>query len=152
VVLLGGGRTGRAIISYLNNHKIPFVVLDFNPAVFTSLTAEGVPVLFGDISDPDIYEMSAVKKSKLVISTTNNMMDNLFLLEAVRRKSSRPTTIFTTAERSDGIKLYEKGADYVLVPHRIAGEHIRHILSTYGTSDERIKKLGKANFNRLMSK
>lgn len=152
VVLLGGGRTGKALIPFLVKKGTPFVVVDFNPTVFTSLTAEKVPVLFGDISDPDIYDMSGVLKARLVISTTNNMIDNLYLLESFKRSGKKPITMFTSAERHDGLLLYEKGADYVLVPHRIAGEHIRHIISTYGISDERIRKLGRANFNRLMSK
>ena len=29
--------------------------------------------------------------------------------------------MFTVRERAEGIKLYEKGADYVIVPQRIAG-------------------------------
>ncbi|OGM05712.1 hypothetical protein A2125_00465 [Candidatus Woesebacteria bacterium GWB1_43_5] len=152
IVLIGSDRTGRAIVSYLVKKNFDFVVVDFNPNVFATLTAEKVPVIFGDITDPDIFELSSIKEARLVISTNSDLTDNLTILENIKRHPKRPITMFTTVERSDGVKLYEKGADYVLVPQAIAGEHIRHILATYGTNEEKLKRLGKANFNRLMNR
>ena len=152
IVVIGADRTGRAVISFLRKKKAAFLVVDFNPKVFNRLTAEGISCVFGDISDPEVFDQVGIENSKLVLSTISNLSANLFLLENIRRLKERPTTMFTVSERSEGLKLYEKGADYVIVPQRIAGEHIRHVLSVYGTAGDRIRKLGKANFNRLMSK
>lgn len=151
VVLIGADRTGRSVINFLRKKKVQFVVVDFNPNVFRKLTADNVPCIFGDISDSDIFSAAGVADARLVLSTISNLPANLYLLENIRRLNRKPLTMFTVTERADGIKLYEKKADYVIVPQRVAGEHIRHVLSTYGISAERIKKLGKSNFNRLIS-
>jgi Kef-type K+ transport system membrane component KefB/voltage-gated potassium channel Kch len=151
VVLVGAGRTGRTVMNFLIKRKIPFVVLDFNPGVFTKLTAENIPVILGDGTDEDILELSALSKAKLLISTTSDIRDNQVILEIIKGFHFKPTTIFTSASREDGLLLYEKGADYVLVPHTVGGEHIRHLIATYGVGSDRIKKLGKASFNRLMN-
>jgi hypothetical protein len=152
IVLIGADRTGKSIINFLSKKQLEFVVVDFNPKVFNGLTADGVDCVFGDISDPDVYDQVGVERAKLVLSTISNLSANLYLLENIKRMRNKPTTMFTSTERSDGIKLYEKGADYVIVPQRIAGEHIRHVLATYGVSGEKIKKLGRSNFNRLINK
>lgn len=150
VLLVGADRTGRVLIPILRRKSEAFLVVDFNPRIFKVLTADKVPVLFGDITDPEIVELSQVGKAKLVISTISNLQDNLVLLEQLRMLKKKPMTMFTALTREDALKLYEAGADYVIVPERIAGEHIKHVLSVYGLGSERIKKLGKNNFRRSM--
>lgn len=151
VCLIGADRTGRTLISYLARKKHPFLVIDFNPRVFARLTAEKIPVLFGDITDPEILEIANLNKAKLIISTTSSLSDNLVLLEYLREKRSRAVNIFTALTKDEGVKYYEAGADSVIVPQTVAGEHIKHLLSTYGIGSERIKEMGKANFRRLLA-
>ena len=153
VVVIGADRTGKSVIAFLKRKKIPFLVVDFNPKVFKSLDAEKVPCIFGDISELDIFDQAGIHRSRLVLSTISSVQPNLFVLDNINKfRHTRPLTIFTAADREEGLRLYEKGADYVVVPQRVAGEHIRHIIGTYGFSEERIKKLGKSNFNRLIRK
>jgi Kef-type K+ transport system membrane component KefB len=149
VVLIGADRTGSVLIPLLKRKAETFLVVDFNPKIFRVLTADKIPVLFGDITDPEIIELSQVNNAKLVISTTSSLQDNLVLLEQIRMSRKRPMTMFTALVRDDALKLYEAGADYAIVPERIAGDHIRHVLSVYGIGSDRIKKLGKNNFRRL---
>ena len=53
--------------------------------------------------------------------------------------------------RLDALKLYEKGASFVVLPQAIAGEYIRHILKVYGVGSKRIRSMGKGHFNRLLA-
>ena len=57
----------------------------------------------------------------------------------------------TALTKDDAVKLYEAGASYVINPHSMAGEHIRHMLSVYGVGSVRIPKIGKNQFNRLIA-
>src|SRR3990167_7364800 len=56
IVLIGAGRTGSTIISFIKKNKIPYVVIEQNPKIVTKLTANNISTIFGDISDPDILE------------------------------------------------------------------------------------------------
>lgn len=152
VVLVGCDRTGKSLASFFIKDGIPLLVVDFNPKVFERLTADNIPVVFGDINDPDILEITQIEKAKIVISTISNLADNLVLLEHIRRIKNRPITILKAANSEDAVKFYEAGASFVIVPEVVAGEYIRHLLRTYGIAPERIKKMGKSHFNRLMSK
>lgn len=151
VVLVGCDRTGRTISTYLVRENIPFVVIDFNPKVFNRLTVAKIPVVFGDVNDPETVDASNLDKAKMLISTILNLEDNLTLLEHLKTLRVRPVTLFTASNRAEAIRLYEAGASYVIVPEMVAGEHIRHILETYGMGSQ-IEKIGKSHFNRLMFK
>ena len=119
---------------------------------FNRLTAERIPVLFGDIGDEELLELSLIDKASMVISTISNLYDNLNLLSHIRALKVAPISIFTAETRDEAIKYYEAGATYVIVPQTVGGDHLRHIFKTYGTSKDRIAKLGKSQFNRLIAK
>ncbi|OGM18485.1 hypothetical protein A2686_02665 [Candidatus Woesebacteria bacterium RIFCSPHIGHO2_01_FULL_38_10] len=152
LVLIGANRTGRSLINFFRKKGVSFLVVDFDPKVFSSLTAEGINVMFGDISDNEIIKLMNLDKAKMVISTTTNLEDNLTILEQIRGYKVRPASMMTVSTREEGIKLYEAGASYVIVPEVVAGEHIKHLLKAYRFSGERLRKMGKAHFNRLIFK
>lgn len=148
-VLVGCDRTGRSLAVYFKNKKIPFVVVDFNPSVYSRLTSERIPIVFGDINDAEILDIVGVSNSKILISTINNLSDNLAILEYIRSLREKPLTIFTSSLKSEAIKLYEAGCTYVVVPEVAAGDYIKHLLKSYGDSEALVKR-GKKHFERLI--
>ena len=76
--------------------------------------------------------------------------DNLNFLAYIKNSNLSINTIFTSSSKSDAIKLYEMGATYVIVPEVVAGEHIRHLLKAYGTKGDRLAKIGRNHFKRLI--
>jgi len=151
IVLVGADRTGKTLINYFRKKNIPILAVDFNPRVFRELSADKIPTLFGDINDDDILAASAIDKSRIIISTINSLADNLTLLENIKHLKRKPLLVFVSATRKDAVKLYEKGASYVVVPGSIAGEHMRHLFKVYGTGKERLSKIGVSHFNRIMA-
>jgi len=152
IVLVGGDRTGSSLAKFLLRKNVSFVVVDFNPKVYTRMTADNLNVVFGDINDPEIIEAANVTKANYIISTISNLSDNLVLLEFIKGLAKKPKTILTAATRSDAVKLYESGANYVVVPEIVAGDHITHLLDIYGYQGKRLTKAGKSHFNRLIFK
>jgi len=152
IVLVGCDKTGRALLPLLKKKNVRYLIIDFNPGVVEELIADKEPVIFGDIGDPEIIDIANIKAASMIISTASSLSDNLVLLEYIKLLSSRPMSIFTALTRKEAIKLYEKGATYVVVPSIAAGEHFRYVFRTYGFGSERIKKMGEASFNRLIAR
>ena len=148
VVLIGSNRTGNRIRRYLERTKKAYVVIDFNPDVVKFLEEKGVNVVFGDISDEEVAKSASLSDADMVISTTSNLFDNLTLLERIKSIKKRPLVMLKAFSIEEAVKFYKKGASYVTVPEIVAGDHIRHLLHTYGYSN-RIKKLGKNHYSRL---
>jgi len=150
VVLIGCDKTGSALLPFLKRASINLLVVDYNPRLFNRLTADKIPVLFGDINDTDVLHAAALGNAKLIISTVANLKVNLVLLSDLKSMKAKAKTVFTSLSKSEATTLYEKGADYVVVPDSIAGEHMRHVFVTYGLSSEKLSKLGKNHFKRLL--
>lgn len=149
VVLVGSHRTGTALMPLFVKHKVDFVVVDFNPELAEKLSSQKIPVVFGDITDSDILEAANMAEAKLVISTTSDLHDNLLILSYLKSKNAKAHTILKAAARDEALKLYKAGADYVIVPEVVAGEHIRHLVKSYGISSNKIEKLGENHLKRI---
>ena len=152
IVLVGAGRAGRALLPLFAKKKIPYLIIDFDPKVYANLEAEEKPVIFGDISDPEIQDAANIENAYMVISTVANLADNKSLLEHIKKKRDRIVCVFIAVTRSDAIKLYELGASYVVLPEVLAGEHLRHILASHGVRGDWFEKSGKSHFDRLIYK
>lgn len=150
VVLVGCDKIGGSILAYFRRHNIDTVVIDFDPSVFTRLVADKINILLGDVTDPEILDAAKIGDSKIVICTIPNMQENLAIINTIKTFKNRPIFIATAVSKQDCIKLYEEGADYVLNPDLIAGEFLRHMFLNHGFSLNRISKMGKSHFNRLV--
>ena len=124
VILIGSHRTGASIA-----HNIPkedLLIIDFDPEIITQLKKHGFDYLFGDISDPEIFEKSNAADSRLIISTSPDLEDNLTLLSEINKslKDKRPKIILRARTEKEAEILYSSGADYVLLPHFTAGQYL----------------------------
>ena len=151
VVLMGFDRMGRALGPFFKKKKIPILVVDYSPKIFQRLSADRTPVILGDIDDEEILSLAKLDKARMVISTISNFNDNLVLLSFIKTLSRRPIVIMKANSKEEALKLYESGASYVIVPEVIAGEFLRHIFNSHGMGTERIQKMGKGHFRRLVS-
>ena len=146
VVIFGCHRTGKILTEYFLKNKISFIVVDFNPKVYEELTSRKIPVLFGDMADTDILERAQLEKSRVLISTVPDFLDNVELLEHIKKFSRKPLTIISSKTKTEAIRLYELGSDMVLVPEVVTGRYIKRILSLTKLKAFGIRKIGRANF------
>ncbi len=71
VVILGFFRTASALVSEIEQQNKSLLdqisVVDFNPNVFRTLTARGIHVIYGDISNIDTLIHAGVSKAEIII-------------------------------------------------------------------------------------
>ena len=83
------------------------------------------------MGDIEILNRLDFKKAKMVISTVLTKVDNQLLI-GVARKANKKIIIFVTAVQiKDALDLYDAGADYVVLPHILGGEHISLLLEEF---------------------
>ena len=128
VVLIGCGRLGSNLLGLFKRKKVPTLVVDFNPLVVNRLDSEGINTLFGDISDPEIVEQARLKEAKLIVSTVFDKEDNLQVLNELKKRGSALTKIVTSPTEKGALELYEKGADYCIIPRILGGEKTVELL------------------------
>jgi Kef-type K+ transport system membrane component KefB len=123
IIVCGADRMGYSIIKALDKLSSKVIVIDFNPEVVNWMIEHKMPTIYGDISDPEVLDRLNLKKVRLCISTIPELNYNLLILRKMR-KARKSSTIFVTANNvEDALVLYNNGADYVILPHLLSGEH-----------------------------
>lgn len=154
VILVGAEQMGSDILKFLKGKirdKKQIVVVDFNPEIISFLRATGYNAVFGDISDPEVLEQLELGRAKLVVVTDPDLVDNERLIKFAKEMDFRGPVISTSYWMHDAVKLYEMGADYVVVPEEVGGEHVSKILSEFWDSLGKIKKSRHKHFEQLLS-
>lgn len=149
VILVGAHRMGGEVMKFLKRESIPFLVLDFNPEIIKRLSEERIHALYGDLGDPEILEFLNLEKAKLVISTAQNLDDNLMLLSEMKRRRVEAVVIARAASVEDARMLYEEGADYVILPEIVSGDFIAQVLRTHWPSMEFFKRRPEIELSKL---
>ncbi|MCU7933323.1 MAG: cation:proton antiporter [Candidatus Thiodiazotropha sp. (ex Dulcina madagascariensis)] len=72
-VIVGGyGRVGHTVAVLLHTSGVPIVVFDTRPDRVAQGKRDGLPVYYGDISDPDLLDAASVGNASLVVLTIDN--------------------------------------------------------------------------------
>lgn len=154
VILVGGEQMGSDILSFLSgkiSDKDQIVVVDFNPKIFNSLKASGFNAVFGDISDPEVLEELEFGKARLVVITDPDIGDSHQLIAFAREKNYKGPIVGTAYWIHDAVKLYEMGADYVVVPEEVGGKHVARILAEHWENLGKMKKEKSKHFEDLLA-
>ncbi len=146
VILIGYDRIGYKVFKTLEKLKKSCVIVDFNPDVIKKLIVNKVPCIYGDIGDIEVIERLDLKHTGLVISTIPNVDDNMLLMKKVRRVNDKAKIIVTANLVDEALELYDGGADYVILPHYLGGEHVSLLLEDVS---EDFNKLLKTKLNHI---
>ena len=131
IILCGYNRIGFSILNNLRKVKKEVLVVDYNPEVIDQLVQEKYHCLYGDVADEEIIERMNLKQATLVISTVPGLQENMLLIKHVRKVNRRATVIVTGSDIEGALRLYEHGANYVILPHFLGGEHVAKMISKF---------------------
>ena len=67
VIIAGYGRVGHSVAVLLHQSGVPVLIVDKDPARVEQGRADGLPVFFGDISDPHLLEAIHMEQAALVV-------------------------------------------------------------------------------------
>lgn len=152
VVVVGGHRVGGEVIKLLKKEKIPQIVLDFNPHLVEALLALHIPVVFGDMGDPEVLDGLNLDEARMVISTAPSLDDNKLLLEELKTKHKNIPVILRADTLEDAKKLYTLGADYVIIPELLAGDVLVERLKDHLSDKEFFKDRARIELEKLERK
>lgn len=128
VWVFGFHRIGWKVCEALQNMKINFAVVDFNPDAVVRLNRRGIPVFFGDAADVEFLETLPLAKAKLIISTIPEFDDQNTMISTARQMGSKAIIIANLYHALHLESVYRAGADYVMMPHLLGGLWMSHIL------------------------
>jgi len=122
VIIFGCHRMGSLFLKEFEDKKKEPLIIDYNPEIIKSLIKKKIPCLYGDFMNEEVLEKAEFRKAEIIISTIPDLEDNLLLIKKAKKLNAK-AMVFVTARRiSEALKLYDKGADYVILPQIISGQ------------------------------
>jgi len=126
VLILGGGRVGRAAAKALRAENVPYRVVERNPRRYG---ADGENYIIGNAADHDILVQAGISKAPSVIITTHSDEVNIYLTIYCRRLRPDIQIISrATLDRNINV-LHSAGADLVMSHASMAASTIINILT-----------------------
>ena len=124
IVLCGHNRLGYSILRDLKDTKKDVLVIDYNPEIITHIANQGYHCIYGEATDEEIIERMNFSGLTLFISTIPEVHDNILLIQKLRAVNRKVSILVTASDIEEALKLYKHGADYVILPHFLGGEHV----------------------------
>ena len=100
VLLTNYGPVDQALVQRLRQFRTPFalIVPDLKNAL--ELDAEGVPVLVGELDDPDTYDRARIERAALVVASQSDPLNTNIAATVRERSSSVPIVALASSPAS----------------------------------------------------
>lgn len=145
-ILFGYNRIGFSLLQSIIKMKRNYIIVDFNPDTVKKLTRKKINCVYGDAADTDFLQVLGIDKAKLILSTIPVFEINSLILNDIRKTNLNSVVILTAHQISDAFKLYDAGADYIIMPHFLGGQYTAKIIERFRTKKglyekEKIKQI-----------
>ena len=152
IILFGYNRTGYDLLETFKKIKSKFLIIDYNPDVILKLAKEGIDCLYGDASDLEILNELNFEKAKMVISTIGDIETDILILQKAKERNKKLICIAVSHQIEESIRLYDEGANYVILPHFIGGHHTATMIEEFGFDIEKFLEQKISQVERLKSR
>ncbi|MFS4457233.1 potassium channel family protein [Maribacter sp. 2304DJ31-5] len=127
VVVCGFGRNGMQAAERLTAYKRPFVVIERNKELIQKYEDE---VLFveGDANDDNVLLSSGINRAQYLITALPDDAVNLFVVLSARQLNNELFIISRASLVTSQKKLQLAGANKVIMPDKIGGDHMASLV------------------------
>ncbi|HZF96487.1 MAG TPA: cation:proton antiporter [Allosphingosinicella sp.] len=108
-VIIGFGRVGRLVAEMLKTHGRSYVAVDSSIDTVTSARAEGFPILFGDVSRPELVDRLNLGHASALILTMDDPVLTVRLTKKVRAWCPDLTIVARARDARHAAELYRAG-------------------------------------------
>lgn len=129
-VVCGFGRNGQQATSKLTKYNQTCVVIEKGENAVKQLEHDAIIFVDGDATDDDVLASSGVEKAKNLIAALPSDADNLFIVLSARQMNKNLTIISRASDESSKKKLKIAGADNVIMPDKLGGDHMASLVVT----------------------
>lgn len=129
-IVCGYGRNGQQAAAKLKKFNRDCVVIERDIIARTLAENDGLLVMDGDATDDQVLENSGIRKAHNLIAALPSDADNLFIVLSSRQLNKELVIISRATDESSNKKLKIAGADNVIMPDKIGGDHMASLVVT----------------------
>jgi CPA2 family monovalent cation:H+ antiporter-2 len=110
VLIAGYGRVGKLVSELLAHHQIPFVAVDGDARLVSSERKAGVPIYWGNASDPELLRRCGIARARGLVVTMDNPQAVERVVETARIERKDIVIVARARDAQHARELYELGA------------------------------------------
>jgi Trk K+ transport system NAD-binding subunit len=114
VLVIGGGKVGRAVTRALRKWGVSVHIVERAPALQTALSEIADRVFAGDAADLDVVMEAGLAEAPSVVLTTNDDATNIFLAVYCRRLNPHARIVSRITHERNLEAIHRAGAEFVL--------------------------------------
>ncbi len=122
VILLGLGHYGSELAAHLWRRGKSVIGVDFDPDVLERWHLRGMPVLYGDMADPELLEQLPLKEARWIVSAIPKANLNSALVQHLQDVGYQGRIALTAANPTDAAEYERRGVQAVFRPFVDAAE------------------------------
>lgn len=122
VLLIGLGNYGSGLAQHLLERKKRIAGVDFNPQALQTWRSRNIPVIFGDVGDPEFLDNLPLDCSAWVVSTVRETDLNLTLLHLLKERRYEGKIALAAKDEEEAQLYTSRGSHVVLRPFDDASE------------------------------
>lgn len=128
IIVCGYGRNGKQAVLRLQDYKRQFIVVEIDQQVIDNSALNNENFLRGNASDDDILLKAGIEKASTLITALPQDADNLFIVLSARQLNKELKIISRASEENSYKKLKLAGANNVILPDSIGGQHMASLI------------------------
>ncbi len=127
-IVCGYGRMGRVIVEGLEEHKLPFVIIENNSEEVQSLAEKNYLFIEGDATSDEALLAAGVKRAKGLVAVVQSDSDNVFTVLSARELNHDLFIVARAIDERTAKKLKKAGANRVVNPYELGGSRLMYLL------------------------
>jgi voltage-gated potassium channel len=128
IIICGFGRNGRQASEKLNAYNQEFVIIEKERSIIEKYENTGTSFVEGNASEDEVLKRAGIENAKCLITALPSDADNLFVVLSARQINKKLLIISRASQETSYKKLKLAGADNVIMPDKIGGEHMASLV------------------------
>jgi len=128
IIICGFGRNGKQAAKKLIMHKRSFVVIESNKELIEKHQNDTILFVWGNANEDEVLQLAGVDRAECLISALPSDSDNVFVVLSARQMNTNIRIISRASNESSYSKLKLAGANNVILPDKIGGDHMASLV------------------------
>lgn len=128
VIICGYGRNGKQAANKLATHHRDFVVIEKDEQVTQKHKDNSTLFILGNANDDEVLVRAGINRACCLISALPNDSENVFVVLSARQMNPDIRIISRASQETTYSKLKLAGANNVILPDRIGGNHMASLV------------------------
>lgn len=149
IIVCGYGRNGKQAVTKLETYNKPFVIIERDDDLLENLAHEGKFFVKGDAGSDESLIKAGIERAAYLITALPSDADNLYVVLSARQLNAKLVIISRASQDSSYKKLKLAGADNVIMPDKIGGDHMASLVVSPDLTEfiDRISIVGENTVN-----